>query len=94
MEQVAWTAIGLLSTALLAMFGMFFYLGSKIDAQGSRLDGRIDALGARLEGRIDALGARLEGRIDAVSNRLDALGDRMDGLSSQVASHIIERHSG
>ncbi|MPZ71266.1 MAG: hypothetical protein GEU71_17340 [Actinobacteria bacterium] len=83
MEQVAWTAIGLLSTALLAMFGMFFYLGSKIDAQGSRLDGRIDALGARLEGRIDAVG-----------NRLDALGDRMDGLSSQLAAHIIERHSG
>lgn len=90
MEQVAWTAIGLLSTALVAMFGMFFYLGSKIDAQGSRLDGRIDALGARLEGRLDALG----GRLDALGDRMDGLSDRMDGLSSQVASHIIERHSG
>ncbi|HYN37479.1 MAG TPA: hypothetical protein VEV82_10970 [Actinomycetota bacterium] len=68
MEQVAWTAIGLLAVALFGMFGAFFYLGNKIDGMNSSLNGRMDSLAAR----IDALGARLDSRIDSLAAQLQA----------------------
>ena len=61
MEQVAWTAIGLLAATLLSTL---FYLGSKIDALGSSLNARLDALGARLDSRIDGLGTQLQAHIE------------------------------
>jgi hypothetical protein len=64
MVQVAWSALGLLAAAVLAMFGMFFYLGARIDAQGQSLGARIDALGARLDSRLDAIEARLDAHIE------------------------------
>jgi hypothetical protein len=57
MEQVAWTAIGLLAASL---FGNFWFLGNKIDS----INNRIDALGARLDARIDALSAQLQAHIE------------------------------
>ena len=69
MEAVAWSAVGLLAAS---MFGSLYYLGSRIDALGGRLDGRIDAL----SGRIDSLESSLSGRIDALSARMDTHLDR------------------
>jgi hypothetical protein len=46
MVAVAWTAIGLLAATLL---GSLYWLGSRIDALGGRLDGRIDALSSRID---------------------------------------------
>ena len=60
MEQAAWAAIGLLAVSVFGMFGMFFYLGSKIDATNIR----IDNLGARLDARIDSLAAQLQTHIE------------------------------
>jgi hypothetical protein len=64
MVQVAWAAIGLLAVAVFGMFGMFFYLSSKIDSLASRLEARIDALGARLDARIDSLSGQLQAHIE------------------------------
>ncbi|HJR18699.1 MAG TPA: hypothetical protein VJ922_03180 [Actinomycetota bacterium] len=83
MEEIAWTAIGLLAATL---FGSFFYLGARIDNLGSRLDARIDAVSSDLGGRVDGLGARLDARLDGVVSRLDAINARLD-------MHI-ERHAG
>jgi hypothetical protein len=60
MQQVAWAAVGLLAVAVFGLFGMFFYLGSKIDALGARLDGRIDSMA----GRLDALAGQLQAHIE------------------------------
>jgi len=60
MEAVAWTAIGLLGVAVLGSFSSFFYLGTRIDALGARLDSRIDAQGLELGSRIDALAAGMD----------------------------------
>jgi hypothetical protein len=79
MVGVAWTAIGLLGATLL---GSLYYLGSRIDALGARLDGRIDGLGTRIDGladRIDTLDARLSSRLDALASRLDAHLERHAG---------------
>ena len=76
MRAVAWTAIGLLAATL---FGSLYYLGSKIDSLGARLDSRIDALEGRLEGRIDSLAARLDARLDALTARLDTHFERHAG---------------
>ncbi len=65
MEQVAWTAIGLLAATL---FGNFWFLAAKIDS----INSQIDALAARLDARIDALAARLDARIDALAAGLQA----------------------
>jgi hypothetical protein len=46
MVGVAWTAIALLAGTLL---GSLYYLGSKIDALGARLDARIDAQAVRID---------------------------------------------
>jgi hypothetical protein len=85
MEAVTWTVIAVLGASVFGSFGAFFYLGTKIDELGGRLDGRIDALGARLDSRIDAqagdiraMGTELTTRLDAVATRLDALNARMD----------------
>lgn len=53
MVQVAWAAIGLLAVALFGMFGMFFYLGARIDGLADRLDARIDSLAALLHAHIE-----------------------------------------
>jgi hypothetical protein len=58
--QVAWGALALLAVAVFGMFGMFFYLGQKIDGTNKR----IDDLGASLGARIDALGARLDAHVE------------------------------
>ena len=60
MVQVAWTALGLLAIAVFGMFGVFFYLGARIDSTNDR----IDALGARLDARLDALSAQLQAHIE------------------------------
>jgi hypothetical protein len=57
MEEVAWTAIGLLAATL---FGNFWFLGSKIDS----INARIDNLAARLDARIDAVSAQLQSHIE------------------------------
>ncbi|MGH2785706.1 MAG: hypothetical protein ACRDJ1_10630 [Actinomycetota bacterium] len=57
MEEIAWTAIGLLAATL---FSSFFYLGSKIDALGARLDARLDGI----EARLDAVNARFDMHIE------------------------------
>lgn len=68
MEQVAWTALGLLAIAVFGMFGVFFYLGARVDATNDRLDGLRDSLGQR----IDTLGGRLDARLDSLSAQLQA----------------------
>jgi hypothetical protein len=68
MAAVAWTAIGLLGTALAVLVGAYWRLGSRIDAQGGDLGERIDAQGRDLGRRIDAQTAR----IDALNARMDA----------------------
>ncbi len=75
--EQTWAVIGILAATLMATFGMFFYLGNKIDTLGARLDARIDGL---------------TGRIDGLTGRIDSLSARMDGLSAQMASHLSERH--
>ena len=72
MTAVAWTAIGLLAATL---FGSLYYLGSKIDSLGARLDSRIDGL----EGRTDPLAASLDSRLDALTARLDTHLERHAG---------------
>jgi hypothetical protein len=64
MEQVAWAAIGLLAVAVFAMFGMFFYLGTKIDSRADSINARIDNLASRLDARIDSLAAQLQAHIE------------------------------
>ncbi len=71
MEAVAWTAIGLLAVGVFGSFGSFYYLGTRIDSLGARLDARIDAQGAELGARIDAQSAELSARIDALTARMD-----------------------
>lgn len=71
MAAETWSAIGLLAATL---FGTLFYLGGKIDAQGSR----IDRLEGSLSGRIDALSARIDTLDDSLSTRIDALSGRID----------------
>jgi hypothetical protein len=72
MAAVAWSAIGLLAATLV---GSLFYLGSRIDALGIRLDSRIDNLESSLASRIDHLASR----IDSMSLRLDAHIDQHSG---------------
>ena len=57
MEQIAWTAIGLLAATLL---GSLFYLGGRIDGLEARLGSRIDNLG----NRIDAMAARIDAHLE------------------------------
>jgi hypothetical protein len=69
MTAAIWTAIGLLAAMSL---GTLFYLGSRIDALGTRMDARFDALEGSFGSRFDALEARLDG----INARLDAHLDR------------------
>jgi hypothetical protein len=96
-EAVAWTAIGLLAVAVFGSFAGLYYLGTRIDAQGTDLGGRIDAQGADLGGRISAQGADLGGRISAqgadLGHRIDGLSARIDSLSGRMDQHL-ERHTG
>jgi hypothetical protein len=64
MTQVAWAALGLLAVVVFGMFGMFFYLGAKIESGHEALGSRIDSLAARLDSRIDSLGAQLQSHIE------------------------------
>jgi hypothetical protein len=86
MAAVAWTAIGLLGTALAVLVGAYWRLGSRIDAQGGDLGERIDALNRDLGGRIDAQNRDLGERIDAQTARIDALNARMDAHLERHAS--------
>ena len=72
MDAATWTAIGLLATFSL---GTLFYLGSRIDALASRIDGRFDTLTARMDSRFDSVDARL----DAANARIDTHLDRHAG---------------
>ena len=97
MELTILTLIALLGASVFGSFGAFFFLGSKIDALGSRLDARIDAQGTDIAGRIDALGARLDARIDAQAGDIRSLrtelSARLDTLSARMDDHI-RRHAG
>jgi hypothetical protein len=86
MEAAVWTAIAVLAATNL---GGLFYLGARIDAQGTDLGARIDSLGAR----IDAQGARVDARIEALAERIDAQNARIDTLSVTMADHV-RRHAG
>lgn len=86
METVAWAAIGVLAASVVGSLGASFYLGAKMDALATRLDGRIDAQGAELSARI----ASLEARVDALGARLDA---RIDSLAARMDEHL-QRHAG
>lgn len=55
-----WTLVGVLTATVFGMFGMFFYLGSKMDAGFGRIDGRLDAMSAR----IDRLDGRLSNHVE------------------------------
>ena len=94
MEIATWTAIGLLAATSL---GSLSYLGSRIDALGTRLDARIDAQGADLGSRIDAQGADLGSRIDALGTRIGSLESRLDAridvLVTKIDDHV-GRHAG
>jgi hypothetical protein len=68
MAAVAWTAIGLLGTALAVLVGAYFRLGSRIDAQGRELRAAIESQGRELRAAIEAQTAR----IDALNARMDA----------------------
>lgn len=63
--EATWAVIAILAASVL---GNLYWLGSKIDALGTRLDARIDGLDARLSARLDAMNARL----DFINTRLDA----------------------
>ena len=78
MVAVAWAAIGLLAATLVSSL---FYLGSRIDALGARLDVQGSSLGTR----IDALDERL-------GNRIDALSARIDGLSASTLADAEHDH--
>ena len=64
MVQVAWAALGLLAVAVFGMFGVFFYLGAKVDGVNASLGTRIDSLTSRLDARIDALSGKLQAHIE------------------------------
>jgi hypothetical protein len=68
MAAVAWTAIGLLGTALAVLVAAYFRLGSRIDAQGRELRAAIESQGRELRAAIEAQTAR----IDALNVRMDA----------------------
>jgi hypothetical protein len=57
MTAATWTAIAVLAATTI---GSLFYLGSRIDALGGRLDAGFQAVNARL----DALAARLDSHLD------------------------------
>jgi hypothetical protein len=65
---VAWAAVGLMAATV---FGVLFYIGSKIDALGARLDSRIDSLSGRVDG--------LSSRMDGLSSRIDSHLERHAG---------------
>jgi hypothetical protein len=82
MVQVAWSPNGLLAVSVFGMFGMFFYLGAEIAGVEGRLGSRIDAQGVRINGverRIDALAARLDARLDSLAALLQAHSERHAG---------------
>ena len=84
MVQVAWAALGLLAVAVFGMFGVFFYLGARIDGVSESLGSRVDALSSRVNSLSDRLDA-LSARVDALGERLDA---RMDSLAALLQAHI------
>lgn len=97
MEQaITWSALGLMTTIMLAGFTM---LAGRIDAVGaesaardSALSGRIDALDTKLSGRIDAVGAESAERDSALGARIDALDAnltaRIDSLDANLTARI------
>jgi hypothetical protein len=68
MAAVAWTAIGLLGTALAVLVGAYFRLGSRIESQGRELRVAIESQGRELRVAIESQTAR----IDALNARMDA----------------------
>jgi hypothetical protein len=98
MDAAVWTAIGLLAATSL---GTLFYLGTRIDALGARIDtlaegtaSRFDALAEGTASRFDALGARIEALADGTASRFDVLMARMDARFDRVDArfdHLDER---
>ena len=91
-----WTLIAVLTATL---FGLFFFVGGKIDG----INGRIDQTNDRINGvteRIDQTNDRINGvteRIDQTNDRLGALGDslnsRIDKLTERLERHLETRTS-
>lgn len=90
MEAAVWTAIGLLAATSL---GSLFYLGTRIDALGARMDARFDALEGRFESRFDAMEGRLESRSTRIDARFDAVDARLDALGARIDTHL-DHHTG
>ncbi len=76
MEQIVWTAIGLLAATL---FGNFWYLGTKIDS----VNNRSHNLAARLDGRIDALASQLQVHLERHASSPDLAGHPAMGATPQ-----------
>ncbi len=64
MVEIAWAAVGLLAVAVFGMFGMFFFLSTKIDSRYDSLAAKIDALSGRLDARVDALSSQLHSHLE------------------------------
>ena len=98
MEAATWTAIGLLGGALVAFFGSFYYLGSRIDGLGSGSTGR--ARGPTVSVRRSTVSARRSTvsapastprsttSVRGLDARIDAmsldLGGRIDALTTRA----------
>jgi hypothetical protein len=90
MDAAIWTAIGLLAATSL---GSLFYLGSRMDALGARLDARMDAGFARTDASAARLDAKMEAGFARVDARFDAIGSRLDGLAARHDAHLGQ-HAG
>lgn len=68
---VAWASLGVLTAAVFGMYAMFFFLGSKMDAQRTELRSEIGEVRIDLGSRIDALGDRLDGLNARLDTHMD-----------------------
>lgn len=85
MDAAVWTAIGLLAATSL---GSLFYLGSRIDALGGRMDTGL----ARVDDRIDVLAAQMDAGFARVDARFDRQDARFDAIESRLGAHL-DRHA-
>lgn len=61
--------IGMFFTLLLAQLGAIYFLSTRIDTMGTRLDGRIDRISDDMRQFYRTLGQH-DGRLDAVEKRV------------------------